>query len=467
MAATGRGADDVIMDTTMTDTAPPPPPPPSQSTAPPRPGRRLTRSRDDRVLGGICGGLAHTYGWDPGLVRVIIAVAAVVTGGAIAVAYGIAWLVVPEEATGVTGVDTFRGRPLHHARENWALPVGVLLVAVGMLGVAHRFAWHPFSQLFWPITLIGGGLAVLLVRHRDPALTDGVAPDSDTGTDTGSDDVTPPTDDTLVTPAVGDAHSDPFTPTTAGTTVTTPTVAETAAFATAEPLTAPQPTVRAYESHGPWPTGEPVVDTPPRPRRERSMLGRLTWSALLLLAGGAALLNATGAVDVDAGFVLTLALVLVGLALVLGAWLGRSRGLIALALLLVLACSVDAALDVPISGGIGERVYRVQDANTVQHNYELGIGHLVVDLRNVTTADRTLHLNAHDAMGQLVIDLPQDAALDIRTRVGAGDAQVLDEPDSNGWRVDQRFHVAGTGPHFVIDARVGFGQILVREGSAS
>ena len=89
-----------------------------------------------------------------------------------------------------------------------------------------------------------------------------------------------------------------------------------------------------------------------------------------------------------------LALVLVGLALVVGAWLGRSRGLIALALLLVLACSIDAALDVPISGGIGERVYTAQDANTVQHNYELGIGHLVVDLRHVTTADRTLHVNA-------------------------------------------------------------------------
>ncbi|HEY1738411.1 MAG TPA: hypothetical protein VGI86_06865, partial [Acidimicrobiia bacterium] len=91
----------------------------------------------------------------------------------------------------------------------------------------------------------------------------------------------------------------------------------------------------------------------------------------------------------------------------------------------------------------------------------------VVDLSNVTATDRTLHVNAHDAIGQLVIDLPPNAALDIRTRVGAGDAQVLDQPDSNGWRVDQRFHIAGTGPHFIIDARVGFGQILVRGGSAS
>ncbi|HEY1740548.1 MAG TPA: PspC domain-containing protein, partial [Acidimicrobiia bacterium] len=321
------------MDTTMTEDPPPPPPPPSQPSPPLRPGRRLTRSRDDRVLGGIAGGIAHTYSWDPGLVRVIIAVAAVVTGGAVAVAYGIAWLVVPEETTGITGVETFQGRRLRHARENWALPVGVILVAAGMLGVAHRFAWGPFSQLFWPITLIGGGLAVLLVRHRDPALTDD-------GAGTGTGDTT--------TPSARDRHDAQMGVPPAMSAAATATASESSATAAAPTFaatTAEQPTVRAYESHGPWPTGEPVIDTPPPPRRERSMLGRLTWSALLLLAGAAALLNATGAVDVDAGFVLTLALVLVGVALLVGAWLGRSRGLIALALLLVLACSVDAALD--------------------------------------------------------------------------------------------------------------------------
>ena len=53
-----------------------------------------------------------------------------------------------------------------------------------------------------------------------------------------------------------------------------------------------------------------------------------------------------------------------GLALVLGTWFGRSRGLIALAIVLVAVCSVDAALDVPLTGGIGERIYRPQDAMT-------------------------------------------------------------------------------------------------------
>lgn len=32
--------------------------------------QRLHRSASDRRVSGVCGGLAETYGWDPGLVRV-------------------------------------------------------------------------------------------------------------------------------------------------------------------------------------------------------------------------------------------------------------------------------------------------------------------------------------------------------------------------------------------------------------
>jgi phage shock protein PspC (stress-responsive transcriptional regulator) len=433
------------MDTTMTEPASPAPPPPPM---PPRPGRRLTRSRNDRVIGGVAGGIAHTYGWDPGLTRVIVAVAAVVTGGAIAVAYGIAWLVIPEESTGLTGADTLGVHRARRAREHWALPVGVVLVAAGMLGIAHRFAWSPFSNLFWPITLIAGGLAVLLVRHREPPHPEGI--DGPEGGGDGPEATGPD--------GPGDADA-----------VREPALALAGPPAVDAVTTAEQPTIGAYPVHGPWPTGDPVPpEAPPRaPRRqrERSMLGRLTWSALLLLAGGAWLLDTTGAIEVDAGFVLTLCLVLVGVALVVGAWIGRSRGLIALAIVLVAICSVDAALDVPLTGGIGERIYRPQTASAVQQNYSLAIGHLVVDLRAVTTADGTLHVSARNAMGQLEIFVPNDAEVDIRTRVGAGDVEMFGQPDNNGWRVDQRFHAAGTGPHFVIDARVGFGQIVVKQGA--
>lgn len=67
---------------------------PTGGAAPPAP-RRLYKSRDDRVIAGVCGGLAEYFGIDPVIVRVI-AVALVFAGGAGLLAYVAAWLLVPE-----------------------------------------------------------------------------------------------------------------------------------------------------------------------------------------------------------------------------------------------------------------------------------------------------------------------------------------------------------------------------------
>lgn len=64
-------------------------------------GRRLYRSRDDRRLGGVLGGLARYLGFDPTLVRVLYAVVTIVTGVWPGVAvYLVALVIVPEEPYG-------------------------------------------------------------------------------------------------------------------------------------------------------------------------------------------------------------------------------------------------------------------------------------------------------------------------------------------------------------------------------
>jgi phage shock protein C len=66
---------------------------PSQSyTAP----RKLYRSRTDRKLAGVLGGLAEYADVDPAAMRVIFLILAVVTGGAALLAYPLTWLVMPE-----------------------------------------------------------------------------------------------------------------------------------------------------------------------------------------------------------------------------------------------------------------------------------------------------------------------------------------------------------------------------------
>lgn len=58
--------------------------------------RRLYRSRDDRMVGGVCGGLGKYLGVDPTLMRLLFVITAL-AGGPGLLAYLIFLIVVPEE----------------------------------------------------------------------------------------------------------------------------------------------------------------------------------------------------------------------------------------------------------------------------------------------------------------------------------------------------------------------------------
>jgi phage shock protein C len=57
----------------------------------------LVRNRKDHMLAGVCSGLADYLGFDVTLVRVIVAVVSVITGGTGILAYLAAWAIIPEE----------------------------------------------------------------------------------------------------------------------------------------------------------------------------------------------------------------------------------------------------------------------------------------------------------------------------------------------------------------------------------
>jgi phage shock protein PspC (stress-responsive transcriptional regulator) len=82
MVATGGGAHDRSMDETTQPT--------------PDPRRRLARSTDDRMVAGVCGGIARYLDADPTVIR-LVAVLLMVFGGAGVLAYVAAWVIIPEE----------------------------------------------------------------------------------------------------------------------------------------------------------------------------------------------------------------------------------------------------------------------------------------------------------------------------------------------------------------------------------
>lgn len=59
--------------------------------------RRLVRRTDDKMLGGVCAGLAGHLGLDPTLVRVLTVLATVLGAGSVVIAYLVAWVIVPKD----------------------------------------------------------------------------------------------------------------------------------------------------------------------------------------------------------------------------------------------------------------------------------------------------------------------------------------------------------------------------------
>jgi phage shock protein C len=67
----------------------------------PAPGSRLYRSRDDRWLGGVLGGLGVYLGIDPLVLRIAVILLTVLGAGILVPAYIVMWIVVPEEPPSV------------------------------------------------------------------------------------------------------------------------------------------------------------------------------------------------------------------------------------------------------------------------------------------------------------------------------------------------------------------------------
>lgn len=125
---------------------------------PPRaPERVLRRSRDDRVIGGVAGGLGRYLGIDPIVVRVAFVVL-VLFGGSGVIAYLVGWLVIPEESA--DGTERAIADGSGSTPGAGSVVIGVLLVTVGGLLLLDRLV-PGFRSLLGPLILIVLGLLVL------------------------------------------------------------------------------------------------------------------------------------------------------------------------------------------------------------------------------------------------------------------------------------------------------------------
>jgi phage shock protein C len=146
----------------MSTQLPPEPGPPGPQPPPPPEGggpRLVRRSRSERVIAGVCGGVGRYLGVDPVLLRIAFIILALANGLGV-IAYVVAWVAIPEEQPGQPVARAAEPR-----RETGRLVLGGALVVLGLVLLLDRLA-PDLDELFWPVAVVAVGVAVMLVGLR-------------------------------------------------------------------------------------------------------------------------------------------------------------------------------------------------------------------------------------------------------------------------------------------------------------
>ena len=190
----------------------------------------------------------------------------------------------------------------------------------------------------------------------------------------------------------------------------------------------------------------------------RILLAIVATAALCCLAFASAWAAATGH-----GVAIALALIAIGAMLVVAAFAGGARWLIIPAVVLALPLGAIAATDIRFSDGIGDRHYRPASfASVPEDGYELGIGEMLVDLRELPWTETTsLDLNVDLGMGRLAVAVPESVCVSADVSTTAGDIDVAGQ-QADGIDAEIRPEAPATArPLLRLTGEVDLGQLQV------
>jgi RND superfamily putative drug exporter len=200
-----------------------------------------------------------------------------------------------------------------------------------------------------------------------------------------------------------------------------------------------------------------------RRRRSRRPLVLSAAGALFVGVGVLGIVDASGTYDAA----LAAGVVLAGATIGLGAILGRRVArLLPFGTVVVALAAVAAVSPVNLAAGIGDRSERPLDTAQLERSYEYGIGDFTVDLTDVALPPGTTTVDVELGIGNLVIRVPEEAALEIDAHAGGGQVTVLGETD-DGSDAEERAVVPGAtsdAPVLELDADIGFGRVDIRRG---
>lgn len=228
------------------------------------------------------------------------------------------------------------------------------------------------------------------------------------------------------------------------------------------PAATPPGAVPAAPDGAGWtapPTPAPLVRDP----RRRGPL--LFWTTLAVVALAEGLLvsaDLAGARVADGAYP-ALALGIVGAALVLGAFFGRAGGLVLVGLIVVPVLVISTLADRIDSDPLRETP---DTAASVDPEYRLGVGELVLDLTEVEDLEeldgRVLEITVQ--VGRIEVVVPDGLGVEATGRIGGpGEVSLFGERRGGIDTLVREVHDGGPGsPVLVLEAETNLGEIVVR-----
>jgi phage shock protein PspC (stress-responsive transcriptional regulator) len=399
---------------------------------------RPSRRQSGRKVAGVAAAIARRYDIDPVLVRVGFVVAACYGIGI--VLYLAAWAALPaDSADPPTGPGPLRDHPgsaLHPVVLVAAIVAGYLALSRGNSDVIFAFA-------------VAAGLLYLLHDSRGDRPEQMESP-------TGQ-----------AAPAEGSTAQGPVA---------------TASSAGESPHTAPPPRMSSVA---------PGAGPAPRARRRRSVLTPVTIA--FALVGGLITAGVTIGHGNPGGprLVMGVMLAVVALGLLVGAFRRRGRGLLVLALPLLVLCYLTTKIGPVRLSQSGELRLAPTSVAQLAPSYHRDFGRIELDLRRLNLAQPAarpaapapagapgqpaptpapvvgpVHTVIHLGAGDVTVALPTDADVTVRCRVGVGSAFCLDHGAGTGPSADIQINDLGWdhapgGRRLDLDISVGAGAVSV------
>ena len=122
---------------------------------------KLYRDSNNKVLGGVCSGLANYFNLDVTLVRVLFVVAFLFASFGFWL-YIILWIVIPAESQ-QSAFSGQRSEPIVNAQNSKtsAIFAGIIVILIGLLFLINNFIPISWVWRLWPLILIGIGIVMI------------------------------------------------------------------------------------------------------------------------------------------------------------------------------------------------------------------------------------------------------------------------------------------------------------------